>query len=620
MLVAIALFASCRRPSTVTPDARTNTIAARDASVPIVHTQSSPAITASAALPTSEQPSVTACGALSIRCIGPRGASSSLCHWGLRFDGENTPGVWLGPHPPWPGAETGVAPRDVDFREENPPRMCATGRFYPEFPLAPGDPPYASRFSGKWIFATSIVREPAARSTTATTATVAERWSTRWRIDAHFVAQIGDRLLVRADRTSDEGTYTLYDARTGASLQSVPWLSNALPLGQRTYTHRFTFAGRYVSVVQGEPADRTAVFELASGIERFHVRSPDTAVLATLDGDDTVAVIVARDRRGRAEVRCADAATGRVRWASATSRPAAVVIATSRSAFLVFEYAQRDAVREGTLVWRDARTGRVRWSVALRDSPPEPVRVVWSSESAWISQGTTLIVGDERGERARWTTEQRIDDLRVASGTAVVAMVGDRLAGYSEGARSPRWTQSIAAGCVHGGGRFAFVVVGDALWRELDPATGNGLFELGGGHCHWQLNVLPVSHDENAVLMTWPSRIELRQRTDSLVARNALRVTGRVTLDGRPLAGVSVRLGAQTTHTDSSGRFVFELLPEGEFVLRVNEALDRFAPGRCVSAEPSNNVIVHGREGGTRDVELRMRTYEPNPLTRCSPM
>jgi hypothetical protein len=66
-----------------------------------------------------------------------------------------------------------------------------------------------------------------------------ERWRPHWTIVGHFVADLGASLLVRHARTSEDVTFTLYSANTGAREHDLPWLATALPRWERTYTHRF---------------------------------------------------------------------------------------------------------------------------------------------------------------------------------------------------------------------------------------------------------------------------------------------------------------------------------------------------------------------------------------------
>lgn len=618
-VAALFVCASCHRPSAPTLDARPLGRPLRDASVAHdAHTQSTDAITSSEALPGDDRPSITACGALVSRGIGPRGSRSTLYHWGLRFVGEWEPALWLGPHPPWPGAGEGVARADLQPRDGESPRVCATGRFYRQFPLAPGDPPHASRFSGKWLFATSITRETTIRSARPTL--TPQGWQTRWEIEANFVAQLGDRVLARVDRTSDDVVFALYDSRTGEEVRAIPWLSNALPYGQRTYSHRFTFAPPFVSVLQGEPATRTAVFELETGVERWSVRAPDTLRLASLAGGPVVAYVATRDARGRAVLRCANAASGTARWTAASRERSLSVVSTSPTAVLSFESPSTASDREGMLFWRDALTGRVRWSTAFRERSYEPILVAWSGALAWIAQGQRVIVASESGVRQQWDAGQRVTDLRVADTTAVVRTFDHRVVAFAEGSPRPRWEHAIDARCVHGGGQTVFAVIADAVWRELEPNTGETLYERGGGQCHWQSDVMPVEGEPHSTLVTRPSKIERRDRTNALVERRPLHITGQVTLDGRALPGVTVRLGALEARTDERGRFAFELRTEGEFSIAVGESLDRWAPGRCVQQRSNPDRVVHEREGGTREIALRFETFEPNPMTRCAQM
>lgn len=76
--------------------------------------------------------------------------------WRVALAGERGAGVLLGPIDPWPRASEGAPPPGVSWSDASTTRVCATGSWQHEYPLAPGDPPHASRFSGQWLFGVTI--------------------------------------------------------------------------------------------------------------------------------------------------------------------------------------------------------------------------------------------------------------------------------------------------------------------------------------------------------------------------------------------------------------------------------------------------------------------------------
>ncbi|MDP3278273.1 MAG: hypothetical protein Q8Q09_24005 [Deltaproteobacteria bacterium] len=112
-------------------------------------------ITAAADLPSQDAPTLTVCGALDSSPVGPRGSPSTYVLWGIRL--ANDPSISLFVRNPWPDAEQGTPRPDLT---QPLARVCASGRFYREYPIAPGDPPYTARFSGRWLFDPVITPEP----------------------------------------------------------------------------------------------------------------------------------------------------------------------------------------------------------------------------------------------------------------------------------------------------------------------------------------------------------------------------------------------------------------------------------------------------------------------------
>lgn len=99
---------------------------------------------------------ITVCGALDRQGVGPRGGPSTFYLWRVLLRESPERAVYLGPVPPWPSANEGVAPTAHPSTDAASARVCVTGTFRSEYPLAPGDPPYASRFGGQWLFDVSF--------------------------------------------------------------------------------------------------------------------------------------------------------------------------------------------------------------------------------------------------------------------------------------------------------------------------------------------------------------------------------------------------------------------------------------------------------------------------------
>ena len=137
------LLLGCRTPTARPAPPQAHASTARPDAAPRARV----AIERSEDLPDDDGRAITACGQLDNMSVGPRGARGTLVLWGLRFDNEPRIGLIL--RTPWPGAEDGAAP-DADAHQSAV--LCASGTFYAQYPLAPGDPPHASRFSGRWLF------------------------------------------------------------------------------------------------------------------------------------------------------------------------------------------------------------------------------------------------------------------------------------------------------------------------------------------------------------------------------------------------------------------------------------------------------------------------------------
>jgi hypothetical protein len=455
----------------------------------------------------------------------------------------------------------------------------------------------------------------AARSVAAASAGV-ERWRERWTIEDRFVADIGPSLLVRHDRTSDENTYSLYDRRTGAAQRSLPWLSNALPLAQRTYTERFTFAGSWVSIIEGEPRAQTAVRALETGALAWSRPWPTSVQLFESDGAPLAFVI---DHQ-RSALGVADAATGAWRWSVAARAAHTTAVAITPTVVLSFEAADSDPNQPGTLTARALRDGAALWSERTLNLPHAPVHVRSDLAHTVIAQGNAFTVRATLDARvtSRASVEQRIDDVALVQGAVVVTSLRG-IDAFAADTGALLWRNTGPFGCVHEAHDSVFVVVANAEWRELDPRTGAVLWALGGGVCSW--DTAAWSRGAGSMYLRGRGRIIAHERSDAPRSIAPLRVHGTVTFEGVALANARVVMGASETVTDAHGRFEFTLRTRGSFGVFVD--LDRLrhrAPNRCLSGYRSSVYFEYDGRGGERRADLEVGTFEPNPLTRCAQM
>lgn len=94
-------------------------------------------------LPLRDGTEVTLCGALERTNVVPDPANP-VWRMTLRLEGE-------GPL---------LLRVDAGATAVSRPRACVQGRYFAQAPLAPGDPPYASRFSGMWITGARVLDDP----------------------------------------------------------------------------------------------------------------------------------------------------------------------------------------------------------------------------------------------------------------------------------------------------------------------------------------------------------------------------------------------------------------------------------------------------------------------------
>ncbi|MBK7152216.1 MAG: hypothetical protein IPH72_10715 [Sandaracinaceae bacterium] len=122
---------------------------------------------------------------------------------------------------------------------------------------------------------------------------------------------------MRHARTSEDVTFTLYSANTGAREHDLPWLATALPRWERTYTHRFTFAGPWVSGHRGRAAHETTVPALETSAIAW--RQPWPSTIQLFEGDDEPLAFVIDSAQPRVGV--VAVASGVWRWSAPKRTP-----------------------------------------------------------------------------------------------------------------------------------------------------------------------------------------------------------------------------------------------------------------------------------------------------------
>lgn len=145
-----ALVLGCARRSVVIPRARVATDAAiaaaqgdrpRDASALVAPLRER------AQLPVPDGTAVTLCGTVRrVDLMTPPNTVNPVWVWAVVLRGDGAPRVNLHTNEeltPWDGRPA-----------------CASGRFYDGEPLAPGDPPYASRRTGWWLLDFALTEDP----------------------------------------------------------------------------------------------------------------------------------------------------------------------------------------------------------------------------------------------------------------------------------------------------------------------------------------------------------------------------------------------------------------------------------------------------------------------------
>lgn len=443
-----------------------------------------------------------------------------------------------------------------------------------------------------------------------------ERWRPEWTITGHFVADLGASLLMRHDRTSEDVTFTLFDAATGARGRELPWLATALPRWERTYTHRFTFAGPWVSVIEGEPRTETTVRALDTGAVAWRLPWPSTIQL--FEGDDGPLAFVIDSAQSRVGV--VSVATGAWRWSEGKSARHVTLVAVTPRWALTFESNSEDPEVPGTLVARAVADGATGWTDRLPNPPHAPIRVEADARFTVVAQGHAFEVHatDDGRRLSRAQVEVGISDLALARGV-VVAVSFERLFAYRAEDATLLWRDDAEVGCVYATGDTFVAVASESEWHERDPATGALLFALGGGDCAWQTSVW--SPGPGSLRLSAAGEVLSFRPSAEPYGAAALRVHGQLTLEGVPLAGIRVAVGVLQTITDTQGRFEFALRTRGRFALRFDgDAVDEHAPGRCVDAFRGSHRLEHDGSAGDRQLDIVLTTREPNELTGCSPM
>lgn len=443
-----------------------------------------------------------------------------------------------------------------------------------------------------------------------------ERWRPEWTVTGHFVADLGASLLMRHDRTSEDVTFTLFDGATGARGRELPWLATALPRWERTYTHRFTFAGPWVSVIEGEPRTETTVRALDTGAVAWRLPWPSTIQL--FEGDDGPLAFVIDSAQSRVGV--VSAATGAWRWSEGKSARHVTLVAVTPRWALTFESNSEDPAVPGTLVARAVADGATGWTDRLPNPPHAPIRVEADARFTVVAQGAVFEVHatDDGRRLSRAEVELGISDLAVVRGVVVVVSF-ERLLAYRAEDATLLWRDDAKVGCVHATGDTFVAVASETEWHERDPNTGALLFALGGGHCAWEASAWSPS--PGSLRLRSAGEVVSFQPSTEPYGAAVLRVHGQLTLEGVPVAGIRMTLGVLETTTDEQGRFEFALRTRGRFALRADgDAIAEHAPGRCLRSYGVSGLIEHDGSAGDRQHDLAMTTHEPNELTGCSPM
>lgn len=150
-LLALTLLAACRHdaPAPRAPPAPPVSVPREDAATPALRDAAPAPVLRAEELPAGDAPRLTVCGRLEREALGLSPAPA-FYRWGLRAEGESRSMVYFGPPGRWEPPPGLVA--------TGSPRVCATGRYFDQMPLAPGDPPYASRFNGHWLYEVELTR------------------------------------------------------------------------------------------------------------------------------------------------------------------------------------------------------------------------------------------------------------------------------------------------------------------------------------------------------------------------------------------------------------------------------------------------------------------------------
>ena len=116
----------------------------------LAHASLSPAtpLRRASQLPVRDGATLTVCGvAARFNAMAQFGPSNAHMRPWVRLEGDTAPGLFVFPF------ESMTAPDGTP--------VCLSGRYFHEFPLHPGDPPYASRMSGAWLMDARVVAAPA---------------------------------------------------------------------------------------------------------------------------------------------------------------------------------------------------------------------------------------------------------------------------------------------------------------------------------------------------------------------------------------------------------------------------------------------------------------------------
>lgn len=447
---------------------------------------------------------------------------------------------------------------------------------------------------------------------TSPRATVRERWREQWQIDAELVADLGESLLVRSDRTTSDVRFALHDARTGSLLRSVSWLDTALPDGERNLVDRLSFAAPWAAIVEGADRSVTTLRAIETGEVRWQIRGSKRLWLRTID-DAPLAIVIGPSRIARH-----DPSNGAVLWQQAATQTEVEPLGASSDQLVLVERAAR--LGRASLIARALSNGAIAWRHELTFAWDAPALLAQTRDHWWFAkeQSVWALARDTGAIVRNISLGSAVRSLHGLDSVALVSTVSQTLRAHNANSDVAAWIRTDEIECVAPARERAFVVRRFGAWSELDSSDGRTLFERGAGHCQWQHNAITRGSPVAQLLLTQPRVVRSFAASEREVEEHVLTVQGALTLDDAPVANVSVWLATQHAITDARGRFTFAIAARGAWSLHV-DVRAMTPPSRCVRTD--DTVIVEHR--GTTEalaIHARYRSYEPIGPTRCSSM